>query len=257
MLNNREERVCRNAKELGEADAFGVGRLGLPQLHSAVTVGVDVYDLANVPLRESSLVSCLSKVVRIPHASQYAPAHDLMSSANMRACLTKANCALELAGMAEPLGAEIRRLRLLKRPKMRQSDLANLIGQPDAAMVNRYENGKVTPTRETLARIAVALGVRPGHFDAFGGGYRASDPRITRRQKRSAVAAGHGGADLPSGAAASGADGGDPLKDLLYDMFMLLPPLARREWLQRLAVATKLEETSEPAHPKSKAGGDA
>jgi len=49
-------------------------------------------------------------------------------------------------------------IRLMK--KKSQSDIAQATGS-DAALIRKYENGKLVPKASTSARIAEALGVNP------------------------------------------------------------------------------------------------
>lgn len=250
-----EQRDRLLAEELPERPSLVEARLGLALLQPGIAVDGDVDALGHLPLREAALVADSAEMIEVAHAGNIAGYMPGMSMVNLPAHLTGSFRPDSIALVLVTLGQELARLREAKG--LTQIEVARAIGYSDSSKISLIESDQRRPGKSTLARLASALGTDPKHLQSFGGAYNPRAPKTTRRQKRSAVAAGHGGADLPSGAAASGADGGDPLKDLLYDMFMMLPPGARREWLQRLAVATRLEETSEPAHPKSKAGGDA
>lgn len=88
-----------------------------------------------------------------------------------------------MAHVGLELGAEIRRLRAVHTPRLRQRDLAAAIGHKDPAQINRIEQGSVAPEPATLRKIARALGVKPEYFAAFGGAYDPNAPRITKRQR--------------------------------------------------------------------------
>ena len=60
---------------------------------------------------------------------------------------------------AETIGQQIRAARL--SAGMSQTDVENTSGIPKARL-SRYENDHIMPSLQSLARICVALGVRPG-----------------------------------------------------------------------------------------------
>jgi transcriptional regulator with XRE-family HTH domain len=59
------------------------------------------------------------------------------------------------------LGRNVRKLRLSQR--MTQADLADL-AESRRALISDIERGEANPTLESLLRIAVALGVKPGEL---------------------------------------------------------------------------------------------
>ena len=83
-----------------------------------------------------------------------------------------------LAGHHMPLGDRIKELRT--ELGLSQAELATRVGSTDARQLSRYENGRITPSLDAVARLAQALDVsldylvfddhprRPLHIDDHG-----------------------------------------------------------------------------------------
>lgn len=83
-----------------------------------------------------------------------------------------------LSGHFMPLGDRIKELRT--ELGLSQAELAQRVGSTDARQISRYENGRITPSLDGVARIAQALDVsldylvfddmprRPLHVDDHG-----------------------------------------------------------------------------------------
>lgn len=75
-----------------------------------------------------------------------------------------------------------RRLKTLrKRAKKKQQELASFLGLDETGSISRYERGKVTPTRETIEKIALFYGVP---YDAIDPANEAFDRRENAQKPR-------------------------------------------------------------------------